>query len=107
MQQITAPELKAWLDQPERKPPLLLDVREAWEFNVCHIAGSMHIPMHAVPARREEFARDHEIVAICHHGGRSFQVAMFLERMGHAKLYNLEGGVDAWARQVDPAMATY
>ncbi|HEY1182471.1 MAG TPA: rhodanese-like domain-containing protein, partial [Rhodocyclaceae bacterium] len=50
---------------------------------------------------------DAEIVAICHHGMRSMQVAAFLEQNGFGKLYNLQGGVAAWAAQVDPTMPTY
>jgi rhodanese-related sulfurtransferase len=63
--------------------------------------------MRAIPARTPELDPDAETVVICHHGGRSMQVAMFLERTGFGRVYNLAGGVDAWARQVDPSMATY
>lgn len=111
MQQITAPELKAWLDDPARSKPMLLDVREPWEFDVCRIPGAQAMAMRSVPARYPELQREpgkeHEIVVICHHGARSYQVAMFLEQQGFASLYNLYGGVAAWAQQVDPAMPTY
>jgi rhodanese-related sulfurtransferase len=107
MQQITPAELKAWLDDRSRPPPLLLDVREPWEYGLCHIDGSLHMPMQTVPVRRDELAPGQDVVVICHHGGRSMQVAMFLERMGIAGVHNLSGGVDAWARTIDPAMARY
>lgn len=107
MQQLTAQELKAWLDDAARPRPVILDVREPWEFEVCHLPGSIHMPMHVVPVRREELPRDQDIVVVCHHGARSFQVALFLERVGFNRLHNLYGGVDAWARHIDPAMATY
>jgi rhodanese-related sulfurtransferase len=63
--------------------------------------------MRAVPARYMELGRDAEIVMICHHGARSFQAGLFLEQQGFANVINLQGGVAAWARDVDPAMPTY
>jgi rhodanese-related sulfurtransferase len=63
--------------------------------------------MRSIPQRISELDADTEIVAICHHGARSFQVASFLEQNGFGKLYNLHGGVAAWAAQVDPNMPTY
>jgi rhodanese-related sulfurtransferase len=107
MKQITPAELAAWLADPQRSPPVLLDVREGWEFQTCSIAGSRHLPMGEVAARKDELDAQAETVVICHHGGRSMQVAMFLEKSGFAKLHNLAGGVDSWARTVDSAMPVY
>ena len=111
MQHITAPELAAKLAAsaaaPEGERPLLLDVRENWEFETCHIAGSTQIPMHLVPIRANELPDDREIVCICHHGARSMQVAAFLERNGFDNVTNLTGGIHAWALQVDPSMPKY
>jgi len=109
MQQITAPQLKAWLDDPARPKPLLLDVREPWEFEACRLPGAQLMAMRSVPARYPELRRepDREIVVICHHGARSYQVAMFLEQQGFANLYNLYGGVAAWSQQVDASFPTY
>ena len=107
MQRIDPPELKAWIDDAGRRPPMLLDVREPWEFEICHIAGSQPMPMHSVPARLAELDPATEIVVICHHGMRSAQVCMFLARQGFERVINLEGGVDAWAGQVEPSMARY
>lgn len=107
MQQISAPELAAWLGDSTREQPLLLDVREPWEFQTCHIAGSQPIPMNTIPARQQELDPDATIVCICHHGARSAQVAGFLERQGFGKVINLSGGIAAWALQVDPAMPSY
>ena len=86
---------------------MLLDVREQWEWDRARIEGAQHIPMRDIPARVGEIDPDKEIVAICHHGGRSLQVAMFLEKNGFAKVHNLQGGVDAWSRTVDPAVPLY
>ena len=107
MQQLGVRELAEWLADSGRPQPVLLDVREPWEYELCHLAGSQHIPMHTVPTRCEELSPDQEIVVICHHGGRSMQVAMFLERKGYAAVHNLMGGVDAWAGEVDPTMRRY
>jgi rhodanese-related sulfurtransferase len=107
MQKITAPELAALLADPAREQPLLLDVRENWEFETCRIAGSTQIPMNLIPVRVTEIADDREVVCICHHGARSMQVAAFLERNGFDNVTNLTGGIHAWAVQVDPSMPTY
>ena len=100
-------ELNAWLNAPSRSAPLLLDVREPQEFEYCRIEGSVLMPMGQVPARQGELQRGQNVVVICHHGIRSMQVARFLERMGFASVYNLQGGVDAWAREVDARMPKY
>ncbi|MCG2586338.1 rhodanese-like domain-containing protein [Massilia sp. TS11] len=107
MEQVSAPALAAWLADPNRAKPLLLDVREPWEFDTCHIPGSVLMTMHTVPMRWQELDEDAEIVCICHHGGRSMQVAAYLARQGFAKVINLTGGVHAWAQQVDSTMPTY
>lgn len=107
MQQLTAAQLKTWLDDPARTKPVLLDVREPWEFDVCRIGGSRPMPMRAVPARFAELDRQAEVVVVCHHGARSYQVAMFLEQQGFTQIYNLYGGLAAWAQQADPTMPTY
>jgi len=107
MNQLSPRQLAEWLADASRPQPLLLDVREAWEFEHCHLADSLHIPMHVVPARCEELNPERDIVVICHHGGRSMQVAMFLERRGYGAVHNLSGGVDAWATDVDPSLRRY
>lgn len=107
MTQITAPSLQQWLSDRARKPPLLLDVREAWEYQTCRIEGSTLAPMRTIPGRMAELDPEAETVVICHHGTRSYQVALFLERNGFSKLYNLQGGVHAWADQVERGMPRY
>jgi rhodanese-related sulfurtransferase len=107
MQHITAPELAAWLADASRPKPFLLDVRENWEFETCHIEGSTQIPMQLIPIRVSELDDDRPIVCVCHHGARSMQVAAFLERNGFSDITNLTGGVHAWAVQVEPSMQKY
>lgn len=107
MQHLNATELAAWLADSNREPPLLLDVREPWEYETCHIAGSTLITMQTIPARQEELDPQQAVVCICHHGARSMQVAAFLERAGFEQVINLTGGIHAWALQVDSTMPTY
>jgi rhodanese-related sulfurtransferase len=107
MKQIAPAELAAWLQDSGRARPQLLDVREGWEVQTCRIEGSTHIPMGEIPARAGEVDKARDVVVICHHGGRSMQVAMFLEKNGFAKVHNLSGGVDSWAKTVDPSMPVY
>jgi len=107
MRQFSASQLKDWLADAGRDKPVLLDVREPWEFATCRIAGSISMPMRGIPARYHELRRDQDIVMVCHHGARSFQAGMFLEQMGFTGIINLQGGVAAWARDVDPTMPTY
>lgn len=107
MQHIRPAELKQWLEDPEREKPLLLDVREPWEFERCHIEGSVSMPMNGIPARLQELPQDRQIVVVCHHGVRSYHVARFLDHNGFTRIINLTGGVDAWAKEADPTMPTY
>ncbi|WP_372971470.1 rhodanese-like domain-containing protein [Marinobacter sp.] len=107
MRNVTAPDLAASLAQDEDGVPLLLDVREPWEFQICRIDGSVSMPMNTVPERLSELDADRPIVCICHHGVRSMDVGLFLERNGFSRIINLSGGVHAWAAQVDAQMPTY
>jgi rhodanese-related sulfurtransferase len=107
MKQITPPELAAWLADEGREKPLLLDVREPWEFERARIAGAELLPMREIAGRLDEINPARPIVAICHHGGRSLQVALFLEKNGYNKVHNLAGGVDGWSKMVDPAVPVY
>lgn len=108
MQRFAPAQLAAYLNQND-DPPLLLDVREVWEYEICHIEGSELIPMRQIPPAVEQARLDpaRETVVICHHGIRSRQVAYYLEHLGFTKLINLEGGVEAWAQDVDPNMKRY
>jgi rhodanese-related sulfurtransferase len=108
MRDLPPAALRDYLDSAE-EAPLLLDVREPWEFAICHLEGSELLPMAQIPAAAAggKLPKDRDIVVICHHGIRSRQVAMFLEYQGFDRVINLYGGVDAWARDVDRTMAVY
>jgi rhodanese-related sulfurtransferase len=107
IRQIAPLDLASWRNDPARSAPVLVDVREPWEFERCRIEGSIPIPLGQIPARAAELPPGAELVLVCHHGGRSQQAAVWLERNGHANVHNLQGGVEGWALEVDPAMPRY
>lgn len=76
-------------------PPLLLDVREQYEWNQVHIVDARHVPMNRVPDQLTEFPKDRPIVVFCAHGSRSFGVAHFLREQGY-DAYNMTGGITQW-----------
>ena len=106
MRHLTPRQLAEYLQQTDT-PPLLLDVREPWEYGICRLEDSQLIPMRDIPAASAQLDPRRETVVICHHGIRSRQVAAYLERAGFTDVVNLTGGVAAWARDVDPQMAVY
>jgi rhodanese-related sulfurtransferase len=106
MHSLNPSELKALLDT-SGPATLLLDVREPWEYAICHIAGCKSIPMGQIPSRMGELDPNANIVVICHHGIRSREIAQLLEQAGFTDVANLQGGIDAWAREIDPEMALY
>jgi rhodanese-related sulfurtransferase len=86
----------------------LLDVREPWEWEKAHIEGSKHIPMGDVPVRaQQELDPEEHIVVVCHHGVRSLSVTNWLRQQGFEKVQSLRGGIDGWARTVDPKVPLY
>jgi len=107
IEQLPATALREWLADNARAMPLILDVREPWENAICNLPDAQLLPMQEIPSRWNELPRDRDIVVLCHHGLRSLQVANYLQSMGLGRLYNLSGGIAAWAEHVDPAMARY
>lgn len=91
--------------------PVLLDVREPWEIALARFSlpgvTSVAIPMGEVPARMSELDPEQPILALCHHGMRSLQVALFLQRQGYPHTYNVAGGIHAWSTQVDATVPVY
>jgi len=106
MREFTASELRNFLESTPGSP-LLLDVREPWEYETCHIEGATLIPMSRIAAAVTSLDPQCTTVVICHHGIRSRMVARHLENAGFTDVINLAGGVDGWAKDVDPAMAVY
>jgi len=106
MRDLTAIELREHLDSCE-SAPLLLDVREQWEYDICHLAGSLLVPMGQITKVANTFESDRETVVICHHGIRSRSVCAYLEQIGMTQVINLTGGIAAWSQEVDSTLATY
>ncbi len=107
MRSITAPELARWLAAAEGQPPVVLDVREPWELAIAKLPDAVAMPMGSVMASFTRLDPDRPTVCLCHHGVRSLQVALFLEHQGFSDPINLSGGIQAWAEEVDPAVAMY
>jgi len=91
--------------------PLVLDVRELWEVQTASVKPAgfelVVIPMSELQQRLGELDPDRPVAVLCHHGNRSQRVAQWLEQAGYTRLYNLAGGVERWATDVDPTMARY
>ena len=104
--EISARELNSHL-KITADDPLLLDVREPWEFEKCSIENSQLVPMRQIPSALSQLDPDQETIVICHHGIRSRSVAAYLSSNDFTNVINLSGGIDAWAKEVDQSMPTY
>lgn len=104
--EISAGQVKALQKNGENF--MLLDVREPWEFETARIEGAKNIPMGDVPARaHQELDPENHIVVVCHHGVRSLTVTNWLRQQGFEKVQSMRGGIDGWARTVDPKVPLY
>ena len=103
---IAAEEVKIALDRGEKL--MLLDVREPQEHAISRIAGSTLMPMGDVPSRaHQELDPDERIIVFCHHGVRSLSVVKWLREQGFENAQSMSGGIDRWARTVDPNVPLY
>lgn len=105
MQNITPADAATLLANQENVQ--LLDVREDWEYALVKVDNALHIPLNEIPNRLHELDKTRPVVALCHHGMRSAHACHFLAAQGFVELINIEGGIDAWAAVVDPALARY
>jgi len=105
MDEISPQDLKARLTGTDR--PFLLDVRQDWETRLCRLENAVHIPIEEIELRADELNAADEIVVYCHQGVRSAAVADYLRQRGFKNVKNLLGGLDYWARTVDPTMRRY
>ncbi len=85
----------------------LLDVREPFELSVAALPNALHIPLRDIPARLHELDPQAEIIVFCHYGVRSETAAQFLRNSGFTRVNNLQGGIDAYAERIEPAIARY
>ena len=111
--QVRPAALQDWLSARDAAgaPLLVLDVREPWELQTASLKPDgfelVAIPMNEIPARLAELDPDRPIACLCHHGGRSHRVAMFLAQQGFGKVANIAGGIDAWSQERDAAIPRY
>ena len=89
------------------KEHAVLDVREARELDICRLEGALHIPMAEIADRTDDLPKEQLLVVICHHGARSQMVVDFLRDAGFDNAVNLDGGIDAWACDIDSSMPRY
>jgi adenylyltransferase/sulfurtransferase len=103
--QTTVTELQQLLQSGA--PCCVLDVREDWEVAIARLPGSKHIPLNEIPRRLKELDAASAIIVLCKAGGRSLTAASFLAAQGFGKVSNLQGGIDAWSREIDPKLPAY
>jgi rhodanese-related sulfurtransferase len=110
--QIRPSQLTAWIESvKEFGPAVVLDVREPYEVKMAHIEANgfelVCIPMGVIPPRLHELKPNQPIACMCHHGGRSMQVAYFLAQRGFTHVANIAGGINAWSAEVDRQVPRY
>lgn len=110
--QVRPSELAVWIEQVQAVgPALVLDVREPRELQTASVTAKgfelVSIPMSVLGSRLHELDKSRPIACLCHHGGRSMQVANFLIHHGFACVANISGGINAWAQEIDPSIPRY
>ena len=105
MESMSVVELKR--ERENGSQAVLLDVRDEWEFDLCHIQGSINISLSEISESKDELEKQARTVIICHHGMRSRMAAEHLIAEGFEQIVNLEGGIDAWASTIDQSMTRY
>lgn len=110
--QVRPQDLAQWLNGVRAiGEPIVLDVREPHELQTASVKADgftlLTIPMGTIPVRLAELDPSQPIACLCHHGGRSMQVANFLQSRGYEYLANIAGGIHAWSTELDPGIARY
>jgi len=104
MQEITVQELKEKLDNKEDFQ--LIDVREDFEYETSNLGGQL-IPLGGIIIEADKISKDKPVVVMCRSGKRSAAAIMQLEQLGYTNLSNLQGGILAWAAEIDPELSVY
>jgi molybdopterin/thiamine biosynthesis adenylyltransferase/rhodanese-related sulfurtransferase len=105
MKEVTVQELKKLIDS--KADFQLIDVREPHEFDICDLGGEL-IPQGDIPSSVDKISKDKQVVIHCRSGARSGNMVQWLEKNhGFTNLYNLKGGILAWAKEIDPSMPQY
>jgi len=102
---VTPGELKDLLHQ--QQPPLLIDVRDPWEYEQAHIEGALLLPLDELYAKAPDLPHERELIVYCHHGTRSAAAAQLLMKYNYANVKNLLDGIHRWALEIDPTMPRY
>ncbi len=105
MDELTVEELKSKIENSE--PFTLLDVREPHEYFMSDLEGTTRIPMDELKNRLNELEKDEEIIVMCRSGNRSANAAKMLLENGYKKAFNLKGGINEWAKKIDPTLPEY
>lgn len=105
VQHLTPKAVAARLAAPN--PPVILDVREAWEYDIAHLTPSELIPLSTLPGAVHRLDPQQEYALLCHHGMRSEMAANWLAQHGFTRLINIDGGIDAWSEEVEPTLPRY
>lgn len=105
MKTLSPEQFMQWLS--EGRALQVLDVREPWEYDIVRFEPSMLVPLRTLAAKVPVLDTTKPVVVYCHHGTRSLMACTILVRQGHPEVYNLTGGIDYYARSVDPGMTRY
>jgi len=110
--QVRPSQLTQWIESVrDHGKAVVLDVREPFECQIASIQANgfdlIAMPMGVIPPRQSELDPDQPIACLCHHGGRSMQVAAFLKARGFQHVANIAGGINAWSAEVDPSVPRY
>lgn len=105
LQHLSASDVAALLTTAT--PPVIIDVREQWEYDIAHIEGSVLIPLSTLPERAGTLDPSKQYAMLCHHGMRSEMAGNWLAQHGFAQLINIDGGIDAWSIEVNPSVPRY
>ena len=103
--QISAKEVQARIARGESL--LLVDVREPWEYQLCHIPDAKLIPLGTLPASLNALLDAENVICYCHHGMRSLDAAVWLRQQGVESAKSMAGGIERWSVEVDPQVPRY
>jgi rhodanese-related sulfurtransferase len=103
--EITPREVSQRIERGDRF--LLVDVREKWEYEAAHIAGSVLVPLRELPTHLGQLTAAGDVVCLCHHGVRSMDAAAWLRSKGVPGARSMAGGIDRWTTEVDPLVPRY
>jgi rhodanese-related sulfurtransferase len=102
---IEVEQLRDMMKSPDA--PVVIDVREKWENELCSLPNAALIPLGSLPEHLADVPKDKVVVMHCHHGSRSGRAVAYLQQQGYTNVFNLKGGIHAWSERIDPTVKTY